>query len=303
MSRNRPSKPDHTIPADDAPDRDGRTEGSVSVGRSAGRAAEPETGNDDDFPSGRRSSLTLPLVMLAGLVLGGLIFGPLASQFTRKPLSADEVSAVLNANPWILERAFASYRAHRLAQEVDAEIRTIDPGLFEKALSLQASQREGAVGGDISLVAFLDLNCGYCRQSIPVLNSLMEQDPSVTVIIRHLPALGEDSRNVARIAFAMDQIGLHRRFIDAVASREGRVDEEAAYQLALHLGAYRPDLLAALAVPTLDADLLFNIDLGREIGIATTPTFIINGHLIDGFPDPGRFRRIIESVRGGRALE
>jgi len=56
--------------------------------------------------------------------------------------------------------------------------------------------------GDVSVVAFLDYNCPYCRQDAPELARLIETDGKVRLVLKELPVLGKDSEEVARIALA-----------------------------------------------------------------------------------------------------
>jgi protein-disulfide isomerase len=46
--------------------------------------------------------------------------------------------------------------------------------------------------GDVSVVAFLDYNCPYCRQGAPDLAKLIEQDTEVRLVLKELPVLGKD---------------------------------------------------------------------------------------------------------------
>jgi protein-disulfide isomerase len=52
----------------------------------------------------------------------------------------------------------------------------------------------------VSVVAFLDYNCPYCRQGAPDLAKLIEGDPKVRLVLKELPVLGKHSEDVARIA-------------------------------------------------------------------------------------------------------
>ena len=65
-----------------------------------------------------------------------------------------------------------------------------------------ASFVAGNPNGDVTVVAFFDYNCPYCRAGAPDLKRLLSEDGRVRLVLKELPLLGTDSENVARIAQA-----------------------------------------------------------------------------------------------------
>jgi hypothetical protein len=62
--------------------------------------------------------------------------------------------------------------------------------------------------GDMSVVAFLDCDCPYCRKGAPDRERLGESDGRVRLVLKELPVLGKDSEGAARIAVAAIPRGL-----------------------------------------------------------------------------------------------
>jgi protein-disulfide isomerase len=60
----------------------------------------------------------------------------------------------------------------------------------------------GNPNGDVSVVAFYDANCPYCRQGAPALAKLIAEDGQVRLVLRRLPLLGADSESAARVKLA-----------------------------------------------------------------------------------------------------
>jgi len=58
----------------------------------------------------------------------------------------------------------------------------------------------GNPDGDVSVVAFFDYNCPYCREGAPALAKLIANDGKVRLVLKELPVLGRDSDAVARVA-------------------------------------------------------------------------------------------------------
>jgi protein-disulfide isomerase len=46
--------------------------------------------------------------------------------------------------------------------------------------------------GDVSVVAFFDYNCPYCREGAPELNKLIGADGNIRLVLKELPVLGPD---------------------------------------------------------------------------------------------------------------
>jgi protein-disulfide isomerase len=65
-----------------------------------------------------------------------------------------------------------------------------------------ARHAAGNPDGDVSVVAFFDYNCPYCREGEPALAKLIASDGKVRLVLKEYPILGRDSEAVARIAQA-----------------------------------------------------------------------------------------------------
>ena len=50
----------------------------------------------------------------------------------------------------------------------------------------------GNPAGDVSVVAFFDYNCPYCREGAPALEKLLAEDRKLRLVLKELPVLGPD---------------------------------------------------------------------------------------------------------------
>lgn len=62
--------------------------------------------------------------------------------------------------------------------------------------------------GDVRVVEFFDYNCPYCRRAKPTTETLLEADPTVRLVYREWPILGEGSVIAPRAALAAREQGL-----------------------------------------------------------------------------------------------
>ena len=51
----------------------------------------------------------------------------------------------------------------------------------------------GNPDGDVTLVEFFDYNCGYCRNALPDLATLLAEDPNLRVVLKEFPILSNES--------------------------------------------------------------------------------------------------------------
>jgi protein-disulfide isomerase len=138
----------------------------------------------------------------------------------------------------------------------------------------------GNPDGDVSVVAFLDYNCPYCREGTPDLARLVAQDGKVRLVLKELPVLGHDSEEVARIALAAVPQGkyleLHRRLF----SEPGRATKAKALRIAGELGLDVERLEADMNDPSVTATLLDNTRLARDIGVRGVPFYLVGDQRI-----------------------
>src|SRR5262249_12417388 len=68
------------------------------------------------------------------------------------------------------------------------------------------SPRQVTIGdnqGAVTLVEFFDYNCGYCKNALTDMLSLMRNDPQLRVVLKECPLLGPGSLEAARVAVAV----------------------------------------------------------------------------------------------------
>jgi len=65
-----------------------------------------------------------------------------------------------------------------------------------------ASPVVGNPDGDVTIVAFVDYNCPYCRRSEADLDALIADDPKIRVIYKDWPILTKSSVKAAKVAIA-----------------------------------------------------------------------------------------------------
>jgi protein-disulfide isomerase len=134
--------------------------------------------------------------------------------------------------------------------------------------------------GDVSVVAFLDYNCPYCRQDAPELARLIETDGKVRLVLKELPVLGKDSEEVARIALAAAAQGKYFQLHQRLFAESGRATKAKALRIAGELGLDVGRLERDMDDPTITAALLENTRLARDIGVRGVPFYLVGDRVL-----------------------
>ena len=134
--------------------------------------------------------------------------------------------------------------------------------------------------GDVSVVAFLDYNCPYCRQDAPELARLLETDGKVRLVLKELPVLGKDSEQVARIALAAAAQGKYFELHQRLFAESGRATKAKALRIASELGLDVGRLERDMDDPTITAALLENTRLARDIGVRGVPFYLVGDRVL-----------------------
>jgi protein-disulfide isomerase len=175
--------------------------------------------------------------------------------------------------------------------------------LVESVLNDPATPVGGNPKGDVSIVAFLDYNCPYCRKATPDLDKVVAADGHVKVIYKDWPILAPSSVVAAKVAIAANYQGKYQQAHDALMAIKLRPVTLPAIKAAVQS--------AGVDIAQLDKDLAaHNADIGallqRNIAEADalhlqgTPVFLVGPYLIAGGLDEAGFRGAVAKARAAK---
>ncbi len=154
--------------------------------------------------------------------------------------------------------------------------------------------------GDVTIVAFLDYNCPYCKKAAPVLDQLLLTDNGVRLVYKDCPVLGEASVFGARMALAAKCQGAYRQVHAALMGITGRRNPQSAMVEAVAAsGADMTRLASDLDAHGGDIDRLIehNIAQARALGFDGVPDFLIGPFAYNGFIDFDALKATVAQVR------
>ena len=155
--------------------------------------------------------------------------------------------------------------------------------------------------GDVTIVAFLDYNCPFCRRSTPDLDRVVKEDGHIRLVYKDWPILTPASVAGARLALAARYQGRYAQAHDALMAVSGqRASEDAMRDAVRGAGIDMVRLAADLAArgPKIDALLKRNLAQADALGLEGTPVFLIGPYKVAAGLDADGFRQAVADARG-----
>jgi protein-disulfide isomerase len=155
----------------------------------------------------------------------------------------------------------------------------------------------GPADAPVTIVEFADFRCPHCRSMEPVLERVLAAYPDqVRLVFAHLPVVSEESGRAAVAAVAAGNQGAFWEMHDFLFQLQRQpLDEELlrekARQLGLDADRFSLDLRSPESLAVVEAD----VAAANRLGLRATPTFIVNGQLVEGTRSFETFRQLIES--------
>jgi protein-disulfide isomerase len=235
-----------------------------------------------------------------------LISAALTDRDSTRPQSHAEVDPE-TLNPMIEDYLLSNPRIlQRVSAALEKEIRTAEA---EQARAAIASMQTvifddpdhivlGNPDGDVTLVEMFDYNCGYCRQALPDLATLLAEDPNLKVILKEFPILSQESVDAARVAVLVSQADVdYWQFHQKLFTSRGQVTAETALAAAQEMGLNRVNLELEMGTPEVTAVLDKSYEIARGLGVSGTPAFIIGDEVIPGAIGLDALRTRIANMR------
>ena len=232
-------------------------------------------------------------------LLGGLL-GPSAAQaadFT--PAQRAEIVTILREamrqDPSILRDAIEAMRADESRQQVEgarAAIAAVRGQLIDPADHVLGNAK-----GDVTVVEFFDIRCGYCRKLQPAMAELLRRDPNIRLVLKDLPILGPPSMLGARALMAAQAQGGYAKLRELLMSQATPPSRETLRADAQRLGMDAERLLREMDSAAITTRLDANLALAARLGIQGTPAMVIGDTLIPGAVEVADLQQAVQQAR------
>lgn len=209
------------------------------------------------------------------------------------------VQDYIKANPQLIIASVQDMQK----REFEESMKKSKEAVIKKKDEIQGKESDiqlvaGNKDGDVTVVAFLDYRCGYCRKVNTEIKELIKKDPKVRVLFKEYPVLGEASLRIAKTALAVYLYDptKYLDFHNAVMSSNDPNDKFILNTLKLlNLDTAKIDQL--IGDPRISNEIAAVAMLSQEIGVRGTPAFIIGDELIPGAVDANTMLNLVQKAR------
>jgi protein-disulfide isomerase len=222
------------------------------------------------------------ITKLAGL-LTSIVLMTFVSGCNDEKKIAEVVEKTLLENPKIIIDAVTKYQQDEQVKQTEKQQETIN-NASEKLNNDKHSLVLGNPDGDVTLVAFKDYRCGYCKKAWPILQELIAKDKNLRVIFKEYPVLGADSETAARFALASSLQGIdkYKALNEAFILHTGAYDAETLKEVAKSRGIDADKMQKDAGEKYVSDAITENMQLGAGLGIQGTPAFVVGKTVIPG---------------------
>ncbi|MEE7459753.1 disulfide bond formation protein DsbA [Methylorubrum populi] len=154
--------------------------------------------------------------------------------------------------------------------------------------------------GDLTIVAFLDYNCPFCKKAEPDLTRLVKADGRIRLVHKDWPILGDASVYGAQLALAAKYQGRYDEVHRALMAIPGRKIPkermlEAVAASGVDVARLEEDRKAHQT--EIAALLQRNLDQADALGLQGTPVFLIGQLKVAAALDYDGFRQAVAQAR------
>ena len=210
-----------------------------------------------------------------------------------------EVRAYLLDNPDVLMEAIAVLEERRTQDAAQAEIAMLEnyrDEIFNDGFSYVGGNPEG----DITVVEFLDYQCGFCKRAFPAVEELINSDGNIRFIVKEFPILGDASVLGSRYALAVKRRygdDAYKTVHDELMLLRGALTPQTLARLSDDQNFDHDDVRAEMENDDITRIIDANRDLAARLQIQGTPSFIMGDSFVRGFLELDQMRQVIASER------
>ena len=224
-----------------------------------------------------------------------------SSPFTaaeREALHA-EIRSYLLANPDLLMEMLQILEQKKQAdaavtdQQLVADNRD---GIFADGFSWVG----GNPSGSVTIVEFLDYQCGYCRKAQPDVAELLKSDGDIRLIVKEMPILGPGSELAARAAVATlvaKGAEAYAALHDRLMGSKGKIDDASLDRALVESGLDPETIRVAMQDPEVERRLASTRALAEKLSIAGTPTFVFDDRMVRGYVPLDTMKDLVGAAR------
>ncbi|MGZ3697475.1 MAG: thioredoxin domain-containing protein [Bdellovibrionota bacterium] len=226
-----------------------------------------------------------------------------------KKFVADRKIPESQLNPQIKERIMAYLQAQKrqdMIQEHVAKLTKAHPveAYFSKPkMNVQVDIGTAPVWGKenapVTIVEFSDFQCPFCGRAADTVTAIKKKygQSKIKLAFKQFPLpMHKDARPAAEASMCIAEQGPDKfwKFHDLAFKNQDKLDSASLEKYAKESGADAKKYSECVASKKFADAVQKDMDYGEKIGVKSTPTFFINGQLVNGAVPIEQFSEIID---------
>ena len=172
------------------------------------------------------------------------------------------------------------------------------PPLNFTEVKLDDAPIRGAPNAPITILEYADFQCPYCSASESTLQQLLVMYPGqIRIAFKNYPLdIHEDAMLAHHAALAAKQQGRFWEMHDRLFSNQRALKRADLIHTAQGLGLDTNKFIADMDSPQFTSTIEADKNEGRRLGVEGTPSFFINGKMLEGAQPIGEFKKLIDQA-------
>jgi protein-disulfide isomerase len=232
----------------------------------------------------------------------------------QEPVSEAEIASLYEQRPDPLaevpfEAAAPDIRRHleerRRRRAVDEIVAAASVSVYLRPPRVDVAADGPALGPEdapVTIVAFSDFQCPYCRRAGPIVQRIAARYPTqVRVVYRHLPLdkLHPRARASAEASLCAEDQGRFWEYHDLLFANPRALEDDDLIRYAAEVGAETEAFAACVHSRTHARTVSDDAAAAAAIGVTGTPAFVVNGIVLFGLQSEQDLDAVIQSELAG----
>ncbi len=155
----------------------------------------------------------------------------------------------------------------------------------------------GPASAKVTIIAFIDFECPFCRQSQPIFDTVLEKyGPAVRVVYKALPltSIHPNALAAANAAACAQDQGKFWEYYHLLFKREA-LDDAGLTSAAETLKLDQAKFVACIKSQRHQAEIEADVNEAIALGVRGTPTYFVNKTVIEGVASAAQWDQVIIS--------
>jgi protein-disulfide isomerase len=158
----------------------------------------------------------------------------------------------------------------------------------------------GGENAKVTLIEFSDFQCPYCAQGAERVHELKKKyGNKIKFVFRQFPlppTMHPQARQAAEASLCVNEQGMDKfwKYHDTLFKNQDKLDDANLSKMAKDVGADQAKFDECYKAKKYSAQVQADMQYGEKVGVRSTPTFFVNGQMINGALPIESFSEIID---------